>query len=225
MERSIYLSPSSQERNIGAGNYGTEERRCNAVVDVVEPILKRYGFIVYRNKPTMSLTQIVNDSNSKKPDVHFAVHTNAFDKKTRGCEVYCHRYGGEGEKLARAVYKEISAITPTSDRGVKEGYKFYHGKPMYETCYTTAPAALIEIIFHDNPDDAKWFIANIEKIGIALVKGILNYFGLKFHEQTEKKPEYYRVVAGSYVNRENAENQVKRLKKDGFDSFIMKGCD
>lgn len=222
MTKSVYLSPSTQEHNIGAGSYGTEEKRCNQITDIIAPILIRHSIKVYRNKPSMSLTQVVADSNSKKPGIHFAVHTNAFNKKARGCEIFCHRYGGEGEKLARAVYKRVSALTPTGDRGVKEGYNFYNGKPMYETCYTTAPAALIEIAFHDNLEDAKWIIANIETIGIAIAKGILAYFGVKYqeYEQAEKPKQYYRVVAGSYANKDNAENQVQRLKKAGFDSFI-----
>ena len=32
---------------------------------------------------------------------------------------------------------------------------------------------------------------------------------------------YYRVVAGSYKNRKNAENQRKKLKEKGFDSFLV----
>jgi N-acetylmuramoyl-L-alanine amidase len=217
---SVYISPSTQEHNIGADNYTSEERRCNQIADITIPILKKHGVLVYRNKPTMSLTQVVSDSNSKKPEVHFAIHTNALNRKIRGCECFCHRYGGEGEKLARAVYSRIAKLTPTSDRGVKEGYKFYNGKPMYETCYTNAPAALIEIAFHDNPEDAKWIINNIEKIGIAIAKGILDYFSVKYQEANEINEKYYRVISGSFKNKDNAENQIKRLKKAGFDSFI-----
>lgn len=90
---------------------------------------------------------------------------------------------------------------------------------MYETCYATAPAALIEVAFHDNPDDAKWIINNIEPIGIAIARGILDYFGITYKAPSSSKT-FYRVVAGSYNHKENAENQMKRLKKAGFDSFI-----
>lgn len=219
--KSIYLSPSAQEKNIGAGNYGTEEKRCNEIADITEPILKMHGIKVYRNKPSMSLTQIVADSNSKKPDIHFAVHSNAFDKKTRGCEIFCHKKGGNGEKLAKAVYKRIAELTPVTDRGIKEGYNFYNGKPMYETCYTDASAALIEIDFHDNPEGAKWIIENIEIIGIEIAKGILDYFGITYNPQNSSDNKtFYRVVTGSYSVKENALKQCEKLKKVGFDSFI-----
>ena len=220
MSKKVYLSPSTQEKNIGAGSYGSEEKRCNQIADVVQNELKRHGVVVYRNKPTMTLTQVVADANKTDADIEFAIHTNAFDKKSRGCEVFCHRKGGEGEKLAKAVYKQISAITPTGDRGVKEGYNFYNGKPMYEPCYTKMPAALIEIDFHDNPDSAKWIIENIEEIGIAIAKGILNYFGIKYVTHTSGEAIFYRVVTGSYNRKDNAEKRVEELKKAGFDSFI-----
>jgi N-acetylmuramoyl-L-alanine amidase len=223
MSKKIYLSPSTQERNIGAGSYGSEEKRCNQIADVVEYVLEEHGVLVYRNKPTMTLTQVVADSNSKNADVHFAIHTNALNQKVRGCEVFCHRKGGEGEKLAKAVYELVSSITPTGDRGIKEGYNFYNGKPMYEPFYTKMPAALIEIAFHDNPEDAKWIIENIEKIGIAIAKGILNYFGIKYIVPNTASNEniFYRVVVGSYADKDNAEKRVEELKKAGFDSFIV----
>lgn len=194
MSKSVYLSPSMQENNMGASNFGTEEQRMNQVADVTERILRQHDIVVYRNKPDMTLAQMVSDSNNKKPDIHFAIHSNAGGG--RGCEVYCHRFGGNGEKLARAVYAELSPITPTEDRGVGQGYNFYgQGKHMYELAYTNAPATLVETAFHDNKDDAAWIINNIEVIGMALAKGILAYFGIQYKESSNTvesgtKPEF-----------------------------------
>ncbi len=42
----VYLSPSTQENNIGIGGYGTEEKRMNQVADVVERLLKSSGITV-----------------------------------------------------------------------------------------------------------------------------------------------------------------------------------
>jgi len=219
MSKSIYISPSTQEKNIGAAGYGSEEKRCNEIADIMINFLKDYDIKIYRNNPNMSIAQIVNDSNTKNPDIHFAIHTNAFDKKTRGCEVFCHRKGGNGEKFANIIYRRISKLTPTNDRGVKEGYNFYNGKPLYETCYTNASAALAEIDFHDNVESAKWILLNKEKIAIELAKGTLEYFNIPLKE--EKKEEYlYRVIAGTYSVKENAESQISKLKKLGIDCYI-----
>ncbi len=225
----VYLSPSTQEHNIGYGNYGTEEERMNQVADVTEKILKAHGITVYRNKPEMTLAQVVADSNAKKPNIHFAIHSNASgNRKSRGAEVFCHRFGGEGEKLARSIYSELTPLTPTGDRGVMEGYNFYGpGKPIYELAKTKAPAALVEVAFHDNKEDATWITQSIESIGIALAKGVLNYFHIPYTASAKTKEEpltdetLYRVMAGSYAIRRNAEYQVQRLKNAGFDATIM----
>lgn len=51
MSKSIYLSSSMQEHNMGVGNYGSEEERMDELANVVEEELKRHGVVVYRNKP------------------------------------------------------------------------------------------------------------------------------------------------------------------------------
>lgn len=228
MNKTKYLSPSTQEKNIGVGNYGTEEKRMNQVADVTEKVLKQHGFVVYRNKPEMTLAQVVADSNGKKPDIHFAIHSNAGSGNNRGCEVYCHKFGGSGEKLVRAVYSEIEPNTPSRDRGVKEGCNHYgKGKPLYELEYTAAPAALIEIAYHDNKDDAVWIINNIEVIGTVIAKGILKYFDIPFQKENLSlendinilnklgiiaSPDYWKenAVKGKNVNGEYVATLMKR---------------
>ncbi len=223
MNKSVYLSPSTQENNIGVGNYGTEEARMNQIADITEKELLRHGLTVFRNKPEWSLQQVVEDSNVKKPDIHFAIHSNAGGG--RGCEVYCHKFGGHGEKLARAVYAKLSPLTPTEDRGVHEGCNFYGpGKHMYELAYTNAPAALVETAFHDNAGDAQWIINHIEDIGIALSKGVLEYFGIQYvlpNPKPESNAKCYRVQVGAYNIRSNAEVLLTKLKAAGFvDAYI-----
>ncbi|MHB1453391.1 MAG: N-acetylmuramoyl-L-alanine amidase [Saccharofermentanales bacterium] len=223
MSKSVYLSPSTQEGNIGKGAYGTEEKRMNQICDVTQKVLEAHGVKTYRNKPTMTLKQLVADSNNNNPTIHFAIHSNAagsaYAGKARGAEVYCHKFGGEGEKLARAVYGKVAPLTPTTDRGVKEGCNHFGvGKPLYELAYTTAPAALIEIAFHDNADDAAWIIQNIEVIGTAIAKGILQYFGIPY---ISPKQKYYRVQIGSFSVKANADALLRRVKAAGFtDAFI-----
>ena len=166
----VYLSPSLQEWNLGYGNYGTEEERMNQIADVVAYELPRHGLSVARNRPEMSLAQVVTESNSLNPRVHVALHSNASASgEARGAEVYTHRFGGEGERLARDIYQYLSALTPTEDLGVKEGYQTFNGQGMYELRRTVAPAILAEVAFHDNRADAQ---------------GILQYFGIPYTPDT-----------------------------------------
>ncbi len=227
MSKSVYLSPSTQENNRGVGCYGTEELRMNQLADVCEQILRRYGVVVYRNRPEMNLAQVVADSNARKPDIHLAIHSNAGGG--RGCEVFAYAPGGQGEKLAHAVYAEIEVLTPTVDRGIKFSSK------LYELTKTNAPAALIEVAFHDNLEDAEWILQNIQAIGLAISSGILKYFGIVLQERDTsleaavkalkekgiiKSPDYWlqNAVKGKTVAGEYAAILIK-----GVAALILKG--
>lgn len=171
MTYSIYLSPSTQQRNVGIGNYGTEEKRMNQVADVVKKVLHKYGQKVYRNDPEWDLLKVVKDSNLKKPDLHCAMHSNAGGGS--GCEIYAYSASSKSEKAAKGVYAELEGIAPVEGRGIK------YSTELYELRKITAPAVLVEIGFHDNATDAFWIVDNIEKIGTAIATGILKYLGIK----------------------------------------------
>lgn len=196
----VYISPSTQENNKGVGNYGTEEYRMHQIADIVYSELKRHGIVVYKATKSMSLNQIVADSNNKNPDLHLAIHSNANEGKARGCEVFCYRINSKytGYQFAKKIYDRIAAITPTSDRGVKQGYNYYGpGKHMYEVAYTNASAALVEVAFHDNIEDAKWIISNIKKIGVELAKATLDQLGIKYKEE-KSMPEYTGIMKEAF---------------------------
>lgn len=228
----VYLNPSVQDWNVGIGKYGTEEENMQVIGAKVEELLRYNGFQVKRNKPTMTLEQTVKDSNAFKPDAHVAIHSNAGGG--RGCEAYAwfeadgkggYKKDTPGRRLAQAIYDEVTKITPTADRGVK------NGNHLYEIKHTVAPAALVEIAFHDNPQDAAWITSNIEPIGKAIAQGICDYFGMKLYEQPKpaSKPasddvapdgKLFRVQVGAFKNRSNAEKLLTKLKKAGFDGYI-----
>lgn len=176
-KKTVYLSPSTQENNIGAGSYGTEEYRMNQLCDLLQVRLVRKGYIVLRNSPRMSLRQVVEDSNNRKPDIHVAIHSNAFNKVARGAEVYCYKFGTEGERLAGAIFFRLSEVTPTADRGVKEGKNFFgEGKHLVELSDTHAPSVIAEIAFHDNADDARHIVENFDLYADAIYDGINDFF-------------------------------------------------
>jgi N-acetylmuramoyl-L-alanine amidase len=181
----IFNSPSTQELNIGAGTYGTEEKQLNLLVDALEIAYKDYPEIIYaRNKPNLGLGQVCADSNAFKADMHCAWHTNAMggasSGKARGCEVFIHKFGSQSELFAQSLYSNLSALTPSADRGVKQGMNYKGpGVNMYELdpIRLRAPVAtLAEIIFHDNLEDANWFMLNRVVIANSILKTQLDYF-------------------------------------------------
>ena len=174
-----YISPSTQEHNITAlGN--TEENIMHKVTDALMPMLKGVGIDALRGQKTDSLTQMVRESNLFKPEIHVAIHSNAHDGKSRGCEVYHYKGSKNGKRLADTIYKYMEPLTPTKDRGVKENTSFYELKK------THAPAVLIEVDFHDNYEGAKWIDANIFPIAEAIAKGVCDYFGIAYKNDPYK---------------------------------------
>ena len=177
----LYLSPSAQEKNIGYGNYGTEEEQMNILADKINSILSKYeDFSILRNNPNWKLSEIIADSNYYDIDLHLALHSNANGRKARGGEVFCHEFDTEGHNFAKIFYKNLEKITPTKDRGVKEGYNFYGtGKHMKELHETQATAVLLEIAFHDNKDDSIWILENMDLIAENISDSILEIFNIK----------------------------------------------
>ena len=173
-DRVIFLSPSAQEYNIGYGDYGSEEYRMNRIADIVEKMLREQGYTVYRNNPNEKLSDAVRRSNEVNPDIHVALHSNASGEgfSAQGPEIFANRPNTPGDRLANLIYNEIMQIypDPTKGRGV------LHTSSLYEIIRTNAPAVLLEVAFHDNPEDAQWIINNEEQIAQAIVSGINSYF-------------------------------------------------
>lgn len=171
-EKVIYLSPSTQEKNEGVNEYGTEELRMNELADKLQELLENNNFTVYRNNPNDSLQQVVSESNAINPNLHIALHSNAGGGEARGPEIFTNRPNTPGDLLAKLIYEEILNIYPDKELG--RGIKYTDR--LYEIINTTSPSILIEVAFHDNIDDAKWIMDNTEQIALAIFNGIQEFF-------------------------------------------------
>lgn len=176
----VYISPSTQEHNQGVIPGYIEETEMNLIADLVVPLAQFNHLEVYRNKPSMTLAQVVADSNNRGVDAHFAIHSNSGG--ARGCEVFCYPNSKNGKKLASLVYRHMEGLTPVTDRGVKENAH------LYELNSTKAPSALVEVDFHDSVEGAKWIETHRPAIAEAIVRGICDYFGYEFKKPTTVAP-------------------------------------
>lgn len=170
----VYISPSTQEHNVGVAGYGTEEKRLNQIATYVMKELASHDKLLEarRNKPEMTLQQVVADSNKWGAELHVALHTDAGPSSARGCTTLINHLGGGSEKFAKILHKRISALTPTDDRGIKVNPE------LYEPRVTKCPCALIELGFHTNKDDVKWLLTHQEVIGKEIARAILEYFAI-----------------------------------------------
>ena len=168
----IYISPSNQDHNVGYGNYGTEQKRMFEVGEALKIILERCKQTVYISKKGMTFQQAVTESNKLDVDIHLALHSNAFNSLIRGTLAMYVSNGGKS--LSSAIYKQLSAFTPIVDRGCREKTN------LYELNATSAVCAYLELMFHDNEDDANLIINNIEKIAELIAQGVCEYLKVPY---------------------------------------------
>ena len=160
----VYLSPSTQDKSFGVGDFGVEEFRMNQIADVVEQVLLQTGeYAVFRNVSGMTKEEIIKDSDEVKPNIHVAIHSNYGNKP--GCECYVKVGDETSNGFGKEVYREVLAL--------------HYNKNIEEINKVNSPAILIEVGCHDNDNDAKWIISNIDNIGRAIARGIAKGFTLK----------------------------------------------
>ena len=190
----IYLSPSTQEFNPYSGE-GNEEQYMNLIADAMEPYLAASGIRFTRNTPDMTAASSIAASNSGNYDLHFALHSNASATGTaRGIEAYYSPASERGRRFAEIVARNLQLIYPLPNSS-----RIVPTTSLGEVKRTRAPGVLVEIGYHDNPEDAQWIRNNVNTIAENLVVSLTEYFGIPFNYP---QPIYVANVAtrGSNLN-------------------------
>ena len=201
---------------IGLLDESTENRN---VVKELKAILEAEGHIVYDctcdNGTSVSdvINKIEANSKANAVDLDVRVHFNsgANDKignnKSTGVECLIYNTSNNKEAIAKRICANIAQLG-FKNRGVKIRTDLSILKK------TKAPCILIECCFVDDFDDVKLY--NAKSMAKAIAQGITN----KTIEDKKTTDEYYRVIAGSFRNRQYAEDTKNRLIKLGFNPFI-----
>lgn len=196
------------------GFNGLKEKDYNLLIgERVINYLKNYDVKVVTSRGMdefVSLEKRVDMSNKNNCDLFISIHCNAHtNKESNGFETYSYTGNSDLQKL---IHKNIlNRIPSLRDRGIKKA-------SYYVLKYTKASAVLIECGFITNKSDYEILINNIDNFALGICQSIVSYLGLK---QIDNR-ELYRVVVGSYSIKENAQNMVKQLEKDGYKPFITK---
>ena len=201
-------------------------RECDDVLNLgmaVAAEVRRHGVEVVETRTTDATISLNGRSELENRDTYdyfISFHRNAFQpEQAKGVETYTYTNTGEKAKsLAKRIQTELVALDFVN-RGVKAAN--YH--VLRET---KAPAVLIEIGFIDNSGDNNLFDAKRNEIINAISRAILGQIGVNYSEPIAQPQQsngqiLYRVMAGSYSVRANAENKVAKLKAAGFDATIM----
>lgn len=167
----------------------------------------------------------IKEVNAWNPDLAIDCHNNA--GRGQGFEVFYFSGGGTSLQLAKNIESEVIKIGQNS-RGCKtklnDSGLDYFGFIRQTIC----PAVICEGFFVDNETDYKKADteAKQKEFGYAYAKGILKTLGIEYQTVDSTDTEnygLYHVQVGAYSKRENAEEQLKKVREAGFlDSFIKK---
>ena len=207
---------------IGLIKESTENRK---VKDEVIRLLKIAGHTVYdcTVNDGKSVGDIVNKqvkkSNAQELDLTVSIHFNSGAKDTKG-----NGYTTGVEVLMTS----IDGIKKTTGERIcsnvaKLGYKNRGNKKRTDLGFltrTTAKAILVECCFVDDKDDVALY--NYKTMAKAIAEGVHGSSITESVSNTSNtsKTVCYRVVAGSYKEKANADKLVSELKSKGYPAFI-----
>ena len=225
MSKRVYISPSDQTENRYAWGNTNEHAQCQKIAEAEAAALRRSGVEVKLAAFGTTMAQRCAESDAWRADIHNCVHTNAFNGKVMGTRMFCYAIPGKGYDACKAVFAELAPLSPgTSENIQKASY--------YEVRVPNAPSVYCECEFHDTAEGAKWIAEHTTDIGEAIAKGLCKYLGVKYvpaKQETPKPAEpaqsdtLYRVQVGAFAVRANAEKMLDRLKKAGFNGFVVEG--
>ena len=177
----IYLSPSTQEFNFYV-NGGTEEYYMNLLADKMVPYLDASGIRYSRNTPDMTAASSIAASNAGNYDLHLALHSNAAAGaqagKARGSIAFYYPTSAGGRHAAELIADGLKTIYPDPNLVTIQATT-----TLGEVARVRAPAVLLELAFHDNPEDAAWIKENLDAVARILVLALTEFFDIPFFER------------------------------------------
>lgn len=174
-----------------------------------------------------SIANSLYKQNNKPNTLFMSIHANAYGSvfnTARGTETFVASNASSNSKnAAQLINNCIFDTFKTIDSGAKNrGVKIEDFTVIYKTI---TPAILIEYGFYTNKEDLKILQNNRNELVEATMRGICKYFNINY-KAIGNKPStpatenvFYRVVAGSYSERKNADAQLRLLEEKG-----IKGC-
>lgn len=209
--------------------------------------LEKYGFEVVTTRPKItdnpSLSARGSAAGKNGSSMFLSLHSNApganadgtYSKSVTGSVVYYSMTRSENKALADKLGNKVSQLMGHYYRGSKT--REYPNKPGVDYYGVIRAAAqsgckcamLIEHGFHTNIADSNYLLVdeNLQKIAEAEAAIIAEYFGqTKTENAPQEKPAetaktLYRVQTGAFTKKANATALAEKLKKAGFDTYIV----
>ena len=163
------------------------------------------------NESNDHLSAQIIKANSKGYDLVVQIHFNAYRTTDSAMGTETLYASSNGKVFAEKVNAKLSTVF--KNRGVKVR------TDLSWLSKTKATSILVEVCFADSKYDTDTYKVNKDLVGKLIAEGI-HGSDIKA-SNTETTDIFYRVVAGSYSKRENAEAQVELLKSKGINSAFI----
>ncbi|MFC4620580.1 N-acetylmuramoyl-L-alanine amidase [Camelliibacillus cellulosilyticus] len=217
----IYLDPGHGGSDPGASGNGIEEK--NITLDIAlrirDILLDEYeGVEVKLSRATdtyIGLETRTDEANTWGADYFLSIHCNSFNGSAHGYEDYIYIGLSDASSTAKyqdIIHEEVASINQLTERGTKKA-------DFHVLRESSMPALLTENGYIDNDHDAALMKKSSWRQSVARghVNGLARAFHLKRKTKTER---LYKVLAGSFKSRKNAQTRVTFLQSKGIDAMI-----
>lgn len=194
----IHLDAGHGGKDPGALGNGLKEKDITLPVTLkVGSILNKYAIATTYSRTTdifVELSERAQMANNTNADLFISIHTNAHNSNAQGVETYSFPGSKNGARLAKCIQDSVlSSKLYTKNRGIKTA-KFAVLRQ------TKMPAALIEMAFITNEQDARLLNDMRDDFAEAIAEGILDYLGIKYRTVTSEsapKPQGTPIISPS----------------------------
>ena len=201
-------------KGTGAVGYINESEENRVVSKIVVEYLKLAGHEVdYHevNESSEHVSEQIIKANSKNYDLVVQIHFNAHKTTANAMGTETLYASNNGKVFAEKVNAKLGTVFKS--RGAKAR------ADLSWLSKTKATSILIEVCFVDSKHDTDTYKVNKDLVGKLIAEGIHGKDIKASNEETTGI--FYRVVAGSYSKRENAEAQVELLRNKGINSVFI----
>ena len=174
----VFLSPSDQDDNAVHGG-GHEQQYAQVRAAACADVLRASGIEVKISTAGVGddsggYIASINEGNAWGPDLYIADHSNAVAPgvtKRRGVHIYVWPKDDDARRLAQLVIDEVKPIFGDVPSGILDG------SHLGEVNSTNATALLLELGYHDHPEDALIIRTRSVEIGQAEGRAIARFYG------------------------------------------------
>ena len=207
----IVSGHTTSGKGTGAKGYICESTQNRVVAKKVVDYLKEEGhYVVYGeiNNSSNYLAEQVAIANKEQFDLVVQIHFNAGG----GTGTETLYTSSTGQKYANQITNRLGVLY--KQRGAKKRTDLYW---LNKTKY---PSVLVEVCFVDSKVDTDKYLTNVDYTARLIAEGIQD------KEIVEKPPTQastalYRVIVGSYSNKDNAQKTLEDVKAKGYSSAFI----